>query len=47
MAAEAEVGALPKTGDGRENKEPESRAGRSGSEPSIEEIDILLPGRWP
>lgn len=45
MAADALVGAFPYTGDGRENNEPESRAGRSGSEPSIDEIDMLLPGR--
>jgi hypothetical protein len=36
-------------GDGREKNGPDSRAGsragRSGSEPSIAEIDMLLPGR--
>lgn len=42
---EEEAGALPNTGDGREYSEAASRAGRSGSEPSIEEIDMLLPGR--
>lgn len=49
MAAEVDGGALPNSddGDGRENSDdPVSRAGRSGSEPSMAEIDMLLPGRW-
>lgn len=48
MAAEADVGALPNKddGDGRENNdEPVSRAGRSASEPSMAEMDMLLPCR--
>lgn len=47
MAAEAGVGALAnrEDGDGRENSDdPVSRAGRSASEPSMAEIDMLLPG---
>lgn len=50
-AEEDEGGALPKIddADGREKKGPDSRTGsradRSGSEPSIAEIDMLLPGR--
>lgn len=42
------VGGAVVTGiDGRENSEERggSRGARSGSEPSIEDIDILLPGR--
>lgn len=49
MAAEAGVGALPNTeaADGLENSDdPVSRAGRSASEPSMAEMDILLPGLW-
>lgn len=52
MALGAEGGgALPKGAEdaGRREKmdddEPTSRAGRSASEPSMEEIDMLLPGR--
>lgn len=48
MAAEADAGALPNSddGDGRENsEEPVSRVGRSASEPSIAEMDMLLPCR--
>lgn len=48
MAPVAEDGsALPTSDDGREkNDEPESRAGRSESPPNMEEMDMLLPGRW-
>lgn len=48
MAAEADKGALPKTDEpgGREkNEDPESRDGRSESDPSMAEMDMLLPGR--
>jgi hypothetical protein len=49
MAAEVDKGALLKIDDpgGREKSDdPVSRAGRSGSDPSIAEMDMLLPGRW-
>ena len=42
-------GALEKgaTPDGREKRDERgSRAGRSVSDPSLEEMDMLLPGRW-
>lgn len=40
-------GAVPNSEDvgGRENNEADSRAGRSGSEPNMAEMDMLLPGR--
>ena len=49
MAEEADRGAFPKIDDpgGREKSdEPVSRAGRSESDPSMAEMDMLLPGRW-
>jgi hypothetical protein len=52
MAADADDGGAllnMDDGDGREKNGPDSRAvsraGRSGSEPSMAEIDMLLPGR--
>lgn len=42
-------GALPKgpeeTGRREKMDEPTSRGGRSASEPSMDDIDMLLPGR--
>lgn len=48
IAAAVEAGAVPKIEEagGRENSAAAlSLAGRSGSEPSMAEIDMLLPGR--
>lgn len=41
-------GAVPNSEDvgGRESNDADSRAGRSGSDPNMAEIDMLLPGRW-
>lgn len=49
IAAALDVGAEPKIEDaeGRENSaDPGSLEGRSGSDPSMAEIDMLLPGRF-
>lgn len=49
MAAGPDVVGLPNMDDpdGRDKSDdPLSRAGRSGSAPSMAEMDMLLPGRW-
>lgn len=39
-------GAADTAGRGNIELDPVSRAGRSASEPNIDDIDMLLPGRW-